>query len=317
MGTSYSLAVICFITISLFLSLVNQASMKAYIFPGQGSQFPGMAKGIYETNDKAKKLLDDANRILGFRITDTMFSGTADDLKQTRVTQPAIFIHSVAVAGTAENFAPDMVAGHSLGEFSALVANRTISFEDGLKLVYQRAMAMQRACEKNPSTMAAILGLDDRTVEDICATIKDEIVVAANYNCPGQLVISGTLKGIEIACEKLKGAGAKRALPLPVGGAFHSPLMEPAREELAKAIEATTFSKPICPVYQNVNGLPATDVSVIRKNLIEQLTAPVRWTQSVQQMTGDGARTYIECGPGKVLQGLVKKISPEVEAISI
>lgn len=290
--------------------------MKAYIFPGQGAQFPGMAKDIYEQNAKAKSLLDKANGILGFNITDTMFNGTAEELKQTQVTQPAIFLHSVAIALTSDSFTPDMVAGHSLGEFSALVSNRCLSFEDGLKLVHKRAMAMQKACEANPSTMAAILGLDDHIVEEICASI-DEVVVAANYNCPGQLVISGSIKGIDIACEKLKAAGAKRALPLQVGGAFHSPLMEPAREELAKAIDTTVFGKPICPVYQNVNALPATDVNEIRKNLIAQLTAPVRWTQSVRQMTQDGARTFIECGPGKVLQGLVKKISPEAEVSSL
>ena len=290
--------------------------MKAYIFPGQGAQFPGMGKDIYEQNKRAKELLNEANSILGFDITGIMFSGTADELKQTKVTQPAIFLHSVALALSSDHFKPDMVAGHSLGEFSALVSNRCLSFEDGLRLVYKRAMAMQKACEANPSTMAAILGLDDQIVEEICAGI-DEVVVPANYNCPGQLVISGTIKGIDIACEKMKAAGAKRALPLQVGGAFHSPLMEPAREELASAIEAATFSKPICPVYQNVNALPSTDVNAIRKNLIAQLTAPVRWTQSVRKMTEDGARTYIECGPGKVLQGLVKKISPEVEAASI
>jgi [acyl-carrier-protein] S-malonyltransferase len=290
--------------------------MKAYVFPGQGSQFPGMAKDLYEAKPSAKKILDEANRILGFNITDTMFSGTADELKQTKITQPAIFLHSVALAFSIDNFYADMVAGHSLGEFSALVANGTLSFEDGLKLVYQRALAMQRACEINPSTMAAILGLADEKVEEICASIKDEIVVPANYNCPGQLVISGTIKGIEIACEKMKAAGAKRALPLPVGGAFHSPLMEPAREELAKAINSTTFNKPNCPVYQNVNASPSMEINGIKKNLVDQLTAPVRWTQSVQRMTADGAKNYIECGPGKVLQGLVKKISPEVEAAS-
>lgn len=290
--------------------------MKAYIFPGQGAQFPGMAKDIYEQNAKAKGLLDKANDILGFNITGTMFNGTAEELKQTQVTQPAIFLHSVAIALTSDAFTPDMVAGHSLGEFSALVSNGCLSFEDGLKLVYKRALAMQKACEANPSTMAAILGLDDHIVEEICASI-DEVVVAANYNCPGQLVISGSIKGIDIACEKLKAAGAKRALPLQVGGAFHSPLMEPAREELASAIDTTVFSKPICPVYQNVNALPATDVNEIKKNLIAQLTAPVRWTQSVRQMTQDGARTFIECGPGKVLQGLVKKISPEAEVSSL
>lgn len=290
--------------------------MKAYIFPGQGSQFTGMAKDIYETNPKAKVLLDQANDILGFRITDIMFSGTADELKQTKVTQPAIFIHSVALALSNDSFKPDMVAGHSLGEFSALVANQTLSYPDALALVYKRALAMQRACEINPSTMAAILGLDDKVVEEVCASI-DEVVVAANYNCPGQLVISGSNKGIEIACEKLKAAGAKRALPLPVGGAFHSPLMEPAREELAAAIEGTVFNNPVCPVYQNVNALPVTDVTDIKKNLIAQLTAPVRWTQSVQNMVKDGARTFVECGPGKVLQGLVKKIAPDAEVMSL
>jgi len=291
--------------------------MKAYVFPGQGSQFSGMGKDIYDANPKAKVYFDHANDILGFPITDIMFAGTADELKQTKVTQPAIFIHSVAIALSNDAFAPDMVAGHSLGEFSSLVANKTLSFEDALKLVYKRAMAMQAACEKNPSTMAAILGLDDKVVEEICASIKEEIVVAANYNCPGQLVISGSNKGIEIACEKMKVAGAKRALPLPVGGAFHSPLMEPAREELASAIEGTRFNKPVCPVYQNVNALPSSDVATIKKNLIAQLTAPVRWTQSVQNMTKDGAKFFVECGPGKVLQGLVKKISPEAEVSSL
>lgn len=291
--------------------------MKAYVFPGQGAQFTGMAKDIYENNPKARKLLDEANTILGFKITDTMFHGSAEELKQTRITQPAIFIHSVALALSSESFLPDMVAGHSLGEFSALVANRSLSFEDGLKLVFKRAIAMQKACEINPSTMAAILGLDDQKVEEICASIKDEIVVAANYNCPGQLVISGTIRGIDIACEKMKAAGAKRALPLQVGGAFHSPLMEPAKDELAKAIEDTKFNKPICPVYQNASAAPATNVDEIKRNLIAQLTAPVRWTQSVQRMTKDGAKQFIECGPGKVLQGLVKKISPEAEAASL
>jgi [acyl-carrier-protein] S-malonyltransferase len=291
--------------------------MKAYIFPGQGAQFTGMGKDIYEANSKAKQLFDQANRILGFHITDIMFGGTADELKQTKVTQPAIFIHSVAVAITNDSFKPEMVAGHSLGEFSALVTNGALSFEDGLQLVFKRALAMQRACEINPSTMAAILGLDDAKVEEICASIKEEIVVAANYNCPGQLVISGSIKGIEIACEKMKAAGAKRALPLQVGGAFHSPLMEPAREELASAIESTKFNTPVCPVYQNVNALPSADVGAIKKNLIAQLTAPVRWTQSVQNMAKDGGKIFIECGPGKVLQGLVKKIAPEAEAMSI
>lgn len=291
--------------------------MKAYIFPGQGAQFTGMGKDLYESSAKAKQLFDEANDILGFDIKSIMFNGTADELKQTKVTQPAVFIHSVAVALSSDSFAPDMVAGHSLGEFSSLVANGALSFKDGLTLVSKRAQAMQRACEINPSTMAAILGLDDAKVEEICASITDEVVVAANYNCPGQLVISGSLKGIEVACEKMKAAGAKRAMVLQVGGAFHSPLMEPAREELAAAIEATHFSKPLCPVYQNVDAKAASDVATIKKNLVSQLTAPVRWTQSVQNMTAAGAKTYIECGPGKVLQGLVKKISPEVEAMSL
>ncbi len=287
--------------------------MKAYVFPGQGAQFTGMGKELYESDPKAKALFEQANGILGFRITDTMFSGTTDELKQTNVTQPAVFIHSVVVALSNQSFVPEMVAGHSLGEFSSLVANKALTFEDGLKLVSKRAQAMQRACEINPSTMAAIMGLDDKIVEDICASIKNEVVVAANYNCPGQLVISGSMNGITIACEKMKAAGAKRALPLQVGGAFHSPLMEPAREELAKAIESTHFSIPMCPVYQNVNALPSVDVSVIRKNLIAQLTSPVRWTQSVQNMVKDGGKMFVECGPGKVLQGLVKKIAPETE----
>lgn len=290
--------------------------MKAYVFPGQGAQFPGMGKDLYENFEKAKVLFESANNILGFRITDIMFEGTADELKQTNVTQPAIFLHSVILALNAEDFKPDMVAGHSLGEFSALVANRALSFEDGLRLVAARANAMQKACEANPSTMAAILGLDDSKVEEICAGI-DEVVVAANYNCPGQLVISGSNKGIEIACEKMKEAGAKRALPLPVGGAFHSPLMEPARQELEQAILNTKFEKPICPVYQNATALPATDIEVIKQNLVAQLTAPVRWTQSVQKMVADGATEFIESGPGKVLQGLVKKIHPEAEVRSI
>lgn len=290
--------------------------MKAYVFPGQGAQFTGMGKDIYESNPKAKALFDEANDILGFKITDVMFNGTADEQKQTKVTQPAIFVHSVALALSNDSFAPDMVAGHSLGEFSALVANKTLSFADALVLVSKRALAMQKACELNPSTMAAILGLDDKVVEEICASI-DEVVVPANYNCPGQLVISGSIRGIEIACEKLKAAGAKRALPLQVGGAFHSPLMEPAREELAEAILKTNFSTPVCPVYQNVNALPSTDVEAIKNNLVAQLTAPVRWTQSVQSMVKDGATQFIESGPGKVLQGLVKKIAPAVDAVSI
>lgn len=291
--------------------------MKAFIFPGQGAQFTGMGKDIYDANPVAKQLFDSANGILGFNITEIMFTGSADELKQTKVTQPAVFIHSVAIALAQDSVQPNMVAGHSLGEFSSLVVNKTLRFEDALLLVSKRALAMQRACEINPSTMAAILGLDDKVVEDICASITEEIVVAANYNCPGQLVISGSMKGIEIACEKLKAAGAKRALPLQVGGAFHSPLMEPAREELAAAIEATSFHTPICPVYQNVNGLPSTDTNVIKKNLISQLTAPVRWIQSVQNMVKDGALSFVECGPGKVLQGLVKKIAPQTEAGSL
>jgi [acyl-carrier-protein] S-malonyltransferase len=291
--------------------------MKAYVFPGQGAQFTGMGKDLFDANPVARRLFDQANDILGFRLTDVMFTGSAEELKQTRVTQPAIFLHSVAMALSTDTFAPDMVAGHSLGEFSALVANKTLSFEDALSLVFKRALAMQRACEINPSTMAAILGLDDQVVEEICASISGEVVVAANYNCPGQLVISGSMKGIDIACEKMKAAGAKRALPLQVGGAFHSPLMEPAREELAAAIEATKFNQPVCPVYQNVNASPSTDVATIQKNLIAQLTAPVRWTQSVQHMVKDGATTFVECGPGKVLQGLVKKIAPAVEAGSL
>ena len=291
--------------------------MKAYVFPGQGAQFTGMGKDLYDTRSRARQLMDEANEILGFRITDVMFTGSAEELKQTKVTQPAIFLHSVALALSSENFKPEMVAGHSLGEFSALVANGVLSFEDGLRLVSQRSAAMQKACEINPSTMAAILGLADAKVEEVCASITEEVVVAANYNCPGQLVISGSLKGIEIACEKMKAAGAKRALPLPVGGAFHSPLMAPARQELAKAIEKTNFSKPLCPVYQNVNALPFTDLDLIRKNLIDQLTAPVRWTQSVKKMVQDGATEFIECGPGKVLQGLINKIEPSVAVSSL
>uniref|UniRef100_UPI004047B8AB ACP S-malonyltransferase n=1 Tax=Algoriphagus sp. TaxID=1872435 RepID=UPI004047B8AB len=285
--------------------------MKAIVFPGQGAQFPGMGKSLYEENPEAKALFKKANEILGFRITDILFEGTEEELKQTKVTQPAIFLHSVILAKTTPGFTPDMVAGHSLGEFSALVANGVLRFEDGLALVFQRALAMQEACEINPSSMAAILGLDDQVVEEICAGISGEIVVAANYNCPGQLVISGSTKGIEIACELLKTAGAKRALPLPVGGAFHSPLMEPAREKLQKAIEETEFHAPICPIYQNVSTTAVVDVASIKANLIAQLTAPVKWTQSVQQMVADGATEFVECGPGKVLQGLVKKIHPE------
>lgn len=290
--------------------------MKAYIFPGQGSQFPGMGKDLYENNSLAKELFEKANEILGFRITDIMFNGTEEELKQTKVTQPAIFLHSVILAKTlGESFKPDMVAGHSLGEFSALVGNGTLSFEDGLKLVYQRALAMQKACEAKPSTMAAVLGMEDSKVEEICASV-DGIVVAANYNCPGQLVISGEIEAVNKACEALKAAGAKRALVLPVGGAFHSPLMEPARVELEAAINATHFSNPVCPVYQNVTANAVSNPEEIKKNLIAQLTAPVRWTQSVKQMVADGATHFIEVGPGKVLQGLVKKIAPEAEVAS-
>lgn len=289
----------------------------AYVFPGQGSQFKGMGLDLYQNSDSAKAMFDQANEILGFDITKIMFEGTDEELKQTNVTQPAIFIHSVILAKVSPDFKPEMVAGHSLGEFSALVAAGALSFEDGLRLVAKRADAMQKACLIRPSTMAAILGLDDKTIEDICAGITDEIVVPANYNCPGQVVISGTIEGVEKACELLKAAGAKRALILPVGGAFHSPLMEPAREELAAAINSAEFEAPICPIYQNVNAKPATEVSVIKENLIAQLTAPVRWTQSVEQMVADGAGIFIESGPGKVLQGLVKKIASGVELKSI
>ncbi|GEO03955.1 malonyl CoA-acyl carrier protein transacylase [Adhaeribacter aerolatus] len=290
--------------------------MKAYIFPGQGSQFPGMGQELFLQHPEAKKLFESANEILGFSLTDIMFAGTEVDLKQTSVTQPAIFVHSVAQAAVLSDFKPDMVAGHSLGEFSALVANKVLRFEDALQLVSKRAQAMQAACEKEPSTMAAVLGLDDETVARICAEITDEVVVPANYNCPGQLVISGSIKGVEIACEKLKAAGAKRALVLPVGGAFHSPLMQPAEEELAKAIHATTFGTAICPVYQNVDARPYTDPEKIKENLIKQLTAPVRWTQTIQNMIQGGATEFVECGPGKVLQGLVKKINKEAEVSS-
>jgi [acyl-carrier-protein] S-malonyltransferase len=290
--------------------------MKAYVFPGQGAQFVGMGKDLYEKSDAAKVMFEKANEILGFRITDLMFSGTDEDLRQTRVTQPAIFLHSVILAKTlGESFKPEMTAGHSLGEFSALVAAGALSFEDGLRLVYARAMAMQKACEAEPSTMAAILGLEDSRVEEVLDGIQ-EIVVPANYNSPGQLVISGSLKGIEVACEQLKAAGAKRALPLKVGGAFHSPLMEPARVELEAAIKATEINTPVCPVFQNVTGKPYTDPTQIRENLIAQLTAPVRWTQTVQNMVEYGATHFTEVGPGTVLQGLVKKIAPQVEAVS-
>jgi [acyl-carrier-protein] S-malonyltransferase len=281
---------------------------QAFIFPGQGAQFSGMGKNLYDSNNQAKELFEQANEILGFRITDIMFSGTDDALKQTNVTQPAVFLHSVIQFLCTPEYNPDMVAGHSLGEFSALVANKSLSFADGLNLVSKRAAAMQRACEINPSTMAAILGLADDIVEKVCQDITNEVVVAANYNCPGQLVISGSIAGIQEACEKMKAAGAKRALVLQVGGAFHSPLMMPAQEELQAAIESTTFGNPICPVYQNVDAKAYTAASDIKQNLIKQLTAPVRWTQTVQNMSADGATQFTEVGPGNVLQGLVKKI---------
>jgi [acyl-carrier-protein] S-malonyltransferase len=290
--------------------------MKAYVFPGQGSQFPGMGQDLYNAQSLAKQLFEQANDILGFRITDIMFSGTEDELKQTKVTQPAIFLHSVILAKSLGSaFQPDMVAGHSLGEFSALVANGTLNFESGLKLVSERALAMQAACEATPSTMAAILGLDDAVVEEICAATPG-VVVAANYNCPGQLVISGEMAAVEKACEKLTEAGARRALILPVGGAFHSPLMEPARVKLEAAIAATTFNQPTCPVYQNVTASAVNDPVAIQANLIAQLTAPVRWTQTMQQMLTDGATEIIEVGPGKVLQGLFKKVDRNVNTSS-
>ncbi len=289
-------------------------SKHAFVFPGQGSQFSGMGKNLYESNEAAKALFEKANEIVGFRISDIMFEGTDEQLKQTNVTQPAVFIHSVIAYLTTEHTTPDMVAGHSLGEFSALVANQTLSFEDALRLVSIRAKAMQAACEIQPSTMAAVLALADDKVEEICASVSaesGEVVVPANYNCPGQLVISGSVKGIEIACEQMKAAGAKRALVLPVGGAFHSPLMEPAKIELAAAIEATTFNSPICPVYQNVTASAVTDPAQIKANLIAQLTGAVRWTQSVEAMVADGATNFTEFGPGKVLQGLVQKVYKE------
>ena len=290
--------------------------MKAYVFPGQGAQFSGMGKDLYEKFPDTQELFEEANDILGFSITDVMFEGSGEDLKQTKVTQPAIFLHSVILSKVlGDAFKPDMVAGHSLGEFSALVANGALTFEDGLKLVYQRAMAMQKACDLEPGTMAAVLNLEDSVVESVCKDTPG-VVVPANYNCPGQLVISGEVDAINLACEKMKEAGARRALVLPVGGAFHSPLMQPAREELAAAIEATVFSEPICPVYQNVTATAVTNTSEIKKNLIAQLTAPVKWTQSVRQMIADGASEFIEVGPGKVLQGLVRKIDDSVEARS-
>lgn len=287
--------------------------MKAYVFPGQGAQFPGMGKHLYDASEASKALFEQANVILGFRITDIMFEGTEEALRQTKVTQPAIFLHAVALAKSlGDDFKPDMVAGHSLGEFSALVAAGALSFEDGLTLVYQRALAMQAACEKAPSTMAAVLGLADDVVEHVCAGITDQVVVPANYNCPGQVVISGSIEGIDKACEQLSAAGAKRALKLSVGGAFHSPLMEPARQQLAEAIAKTPFKQPVCPVYQNVNALPQTDPDIIKINLIAQLTSPVRWTQSVLAMIADGADSFVELGPGSVLQGLIKKINKDV-----
>jgi [acyl-carrier-protein] S-malonyltransferase len=287
--------------------------MTAYIFPGQGVQFSGMGKDLYDNSPLAKTCFEQANEILGFRITDIMFNGSDDDLKQTKVTQPAVFLHSIIFALVLGNdFRPDMVAGHSLGEFSALVAAKALSFEDGLKLVYARAMAMQKACEKEPSTMAAVLGLPDETVEEVCETIKDTVIITANYNCPGQVVISGTIEGVDKACELLKEKGAKRAMKLAVGGAFHSPLMQPAADELQSAIAATEFHTPICPVYQNVNAYPQTNPDDIKQNLILQLTSPVHWTQTVKNMIADGATEFIELGPGDVLKGLVKKINAEV-----
>jgi len=289
----------------------------AYVFPGQGAQFPGMGKNLFEANEQARELFQQADAALGFSISDIMFKGSDEELKQTKVTQPAVFLHSVIAFLSTPGLKPEMVAGHSLGEFSALVASGALNFTDGLMLVYKRAMAMQKACEMNPSTMAAVLGMEDAKVEEIVAGISNEVVVAANYNCPGQLVISGSIKGVEEACEALKAAGAKRALVLPVGGAFHSPLMQPAQEELKEAIELTTFNTAQCPVYQNVDAKPYTDPAQIRQNLINQLTAPVRWTQTVQNMIADGANHFTEVGPGNVLQGLVKKINKEMQTDSI
>jgi len=289
----------------------------AYIFPGQGAQFSGMGKNLYETNSLAKEYFEQANEILGFRITDIMFNGSDEDLKQTKATQPAVFLHSVVLFETTPGLKPDMVAGHSLGEFSALVANRVLSFQDGLRLVAKRAAAMQRACELNPSTMAAVLGLEDAAIENVLKEITDEVVVAANYNSPGQLVISGSIAGINSACERLKAAGAKRALVLPVGGAFHSPLMAPAKEELQDAIMSTHFNNPTCPIYQNVDAHPYIDPGMIKQNLINQLTAPVRWTQTIRKMTENGAGHFTEVGPGNVLQGLVKKIAKDVQTDGI
>ena len=291
--------------------------MKAYIFPGQGAQFSGMGKDLFENSKTAYELFNNANEILGFKISDVMFNGSAEDLKQTSVTQPAIFLHSVILAMSKENeISPAMVAGHSLGEFSALVINKSISFEDGLKLVSIRANAMQKACENNPGTMAAVLGLEDKLVENVCSEVNGT-VVAANYNCPGQLVISGELNAIELACEKLKEIGARRALVLPVGGAFHSPLMEEAKRELENAINETVFSDPICPIYQNVSGLPYSSEIEIKENLISQLTSPVKWTQSINKMVEDGAEEFIEVGPGRVLQGLVRKINGDINSSSL
>ena len=290
--------------------------IKAYVFPGQGAQFVGMGKDLFDKSSKAKDMFHKANNILKFKITDIMFEGTEDDLRQTKVTQPAIFLHSVILATMLEDFDPSMVAGHSLGEFSALVANKVLSFEDGLRLVSKRAMAMQKACEIQPGTMAAVLGLDDRVIEDVCASVKDAVVVPANYNCPGQLVISGSIEGVALASDKLREAGAKRVVPLSVGGAFHSPLMEPARVELAEAINDTKFSQGICPIYQNVTGQSVNDPEIIKKNLIAQLTSPVLWTQTMNNILATGVKTVIEVGPGTVLQGLFRKMDKTLELSS-